>query len=259
MNQIAIIFPKDGWILQNMGEQLVARIPGAVTFRHDDPTIWVDGGPLDQPGQVNYFINYAVMKRSTAGIDVALFTHPEEQGQLAGLFWKIAQQVDMPICMTEKYVEKLLVRGIKSTYIIPGVDPKFTPKLYLAFIGRYGSYGARKGSDLIDRISRLPYVEIIATQGQVSAENLPSIYQYVDYTLVASRYEGGPLCLLESLACGRKVIMPKDVGLACHFSEQIIPYEVGNYESLKAVVDKLFEKKASLSRGGSTLYLGCMG
>ncbi len=248
MNDVAIIFPNDNWILQRMGEQLLARIPNAKKFYHDDPVLWIKDGPLDRFGQINYFINYAVFKRPTTGIDVALFTHPEPQGFFADLFWKTAAQVDMPVCMTKKYVDELWDRGIASTYIIPGIDPQFGPKLHLAFIGRYNDQNtARKGADLIQRLSCLPYVEIFATQGQLSADQLPSVYQYADYTIVTSRYEGGPMCLLESLACGRKVIIPYDVGLAGHFLDHIIPYEAGNYESLKAVIDTLYAEKLRLA------------
>ena len=242
MQHIVIVYPKDNWILQRLGDEIIKRHPDIKWFSHADPDIW-HSGVLDQPGQINYFINYAVMKRKTAGIDVGFFTHPEPDGD----FYQKAGIVDLAICMSEKYTLDLKSRGIPVVQIAPGIDPAYTPKLRMAVVGSL-AYGFRKGSDLLDAVEKLPYTDLVITNGSFKQEDLPDLYRSVDYTLITSRYEGGPLCLLESLACGKKVICPLDVGYAAEFKDYIITYRNGDINSLINVLTDLYQQKLALSR-----------
>ena len=242
MRDIVIVYPNDNWILQRLGDEIIRRQPHIRRFGHADPTIW-HSGVLDHPGQINYFINYAVMQRTTGGIDIGYFTHPEPDGE----FYKKAKLVDLAICQSEKYTQDLRGRGIPVVHISPGVDPGYTPRLRLAVVGSL-AYGFRKGSDLLAAVERLPYVDLVVTNGNYRQEELPELYHSVDYTLITSRYEGGPMCLLESLACGKKVICPLDVGYAAEFRDRIIPYRNGDINSLIDVLTGLYHEKLQVSR-----------
>lgn len=242
MREIVIVYPKDNWILQRLGDEIIERWPEIKRFGHADPGIW-QSGILDKPGQINYFINYAVMKRKTNGIDIGFFTHPEPDGE----FYTKAKLVDLAISMSEKYTQDLRKRGTPVVKISPGVDPAYTPKLRMAVVGSL-AYGFRKGSDLLTAVQGLPYTELVVTNGNYKQKDLPRLYQSVDYTLITSRYEGGPMCLLESLACGKKVICPLDVGYAAEFKDFIIPYQNGDINSLIDVLTKLYHQKLEIAR-----------
>ena len=242
MQDIVIVYPKDNWILQRLGDEIVKRQPEIKWFSHADPQIW-HSGVLDHPGQINYFINYAVMKRKTTGIDIGFFTHPEPDGE----FYHKAKLVDLSICMSEKYTLDLKSRGIPVVHISPGMDPVYTPKLRMAVVGSL-AYGFRKGSDLLAAVKNLPYTDLVITNGAYKQEDLPDLYRSVDYTLITSRYEGGPMCLLESLACGKKVICPLDVGYAAEFKDFIIPYRNGDINSLIDVLTDLYRQKLETAR-----------
>ena len=242
MREIAIIYPKDNWILQRLGDEIIRRQPEIKRYSHADPSIW-HSGVLDIPGQINYYINYAVMKRKTAGFDIGFFTHPEPDGE----FYTKAKLADLAICMCEKYTRDLRKRGTPVVQISPGVDPAYRPKLRMAVVGSL-SYGFRKGSDLLAAVEGLPYVDLVITNGKYKREDLPQLYHSVDYTLITSRYEGGPMCLLESLACGKKVICPPDVGYAAEFKDFIIPYRNGDINSLIDVLTQLYHQKLEISR-----------
>lgn len=96
--------------------------------------------------------------------------------------------------------------------------------MVLGFVGRFSTYGFRKGADLLQQVNDLDFVELAVTDGDVAQDALPAFYRSLDYILVTSRYEGGPMCLLEGLACGKKIICPLDIGFADMFTEGVIPY-----------------------------------
>lgn len=241
---IAIVYPKDSWILQRMGETLLERIPEAQGIPHDTPHLWKPGGILDTgPQLVNYYINYAVFRRKTPKLDTAWFTHPEQNG----LFWEIGQKIDLALCNCDQYRDALRRMGTRAETVIPGVDPSFSPKLVLGFVGRFYDYEMRKGIDLLQKVNELDFVDLHLTDGKLSPEELPSFYRKLDYVLVTSRYEGGPMCLLEGLACGKKVICPPNIGFADRFSAGIIPYKCGDAQSLCSVLQSLYEEKMRLA------------
>jgi glycosyltransferase involved in cell wall biosynthesis len=105
----------------------------------------------------------------------------------------------------------------------------------------------RKGIDLLRQVADLDYVELMITDGRLSSGELPAFYRKLDYVLITSRYEGGPMSLLEGLACGKKVICPGDVGLAEQFPDGIVSYVNGDIVSLKEILQNLFDEKQRLS------------
>ena len=241
---IAVIYPKDGWILQRMAEELLNRLPESIGIPNDSPGIWVPRSILDTgPQQINYFINYAVAKRTTAKLDAAWFTHPEDDG----LFWQVGRHMNLAVCNCERYRQMLADKGVRASTIIPGIDAAFNPKLVLGFVGRFSTYGFRKGADLLQQVNDLDFVELAVTDGDVAQDALPAFYRSLDYILVTSRYEGGPMCLLEGLACGKKIICPLDIGFADMFTEGVIPYAKGNFASLRKVLVDLYKEKLRIS------------
>ena len=72
---------------------------------------------------------------------------------------------------------------------------------------------------------------------------LAGFYRDMDYILVPSLYEGGPMCVVEALACGREVVS-SSVGWVDEFPH--IGFENGNVADLRRVLLELIDKKREL-------------
>jgi predicted SAM-dependent methyltransferase len=237
---INIIYPKDGWILQSMAEKLLCGIPKSIGINRSDLNEENFSELLENDNvKVNYYINYALFRRKTKKIDCAWFTHPEHDGR----FFSVGNKVDFAISNSEKYRRELSSYGVKSCTVIPGVSPNFRPRLVVGFVGRFSSYGHRKGQDLLSIVSKVDWIDLRLTNGAVEHEALPSFFSSVDCVLISSRYEGGPMCLLEGLACGKPIVCPPDIGLAEFFLEQLAPYKNGDSDSLIRTLWHLYQPK----------------
>src|SRR5437870_1631550 len=75
----------------------------------------------------------------------------------------------------------------------------------------------RKGGRLVELLRTLPFVEVQATAGRVPEAQLRDFYQRLDYVLIPSLVEGGPMSLLEGLSMGKPVIAPENVGMVPEF------------------------------------------
>ena len=244
--KINLIYPNDGWILQKLGDQLNSRLKNATHYLPNSD-FWDNRQIVDDINSINYFIHYNYMRRPTAGKNLAWFTHPEEVGFQAGRFWEVAKLVDFAICNTEKYAKVIRRMNVPAKEIVPGIDEDYNCKLKLGVIGRIYTHIDRKGKAVIEKLRKKEKVDLLLTNGKIARENLPKFYQYCDYILITSTIEGGPMSLLEALACGKKVIAPKDVGLSYKFEHEIIPYEANNYSELSAIIDDLIIAKEQFS------------
>jgi hypothetical protein len=113
-------------------------------------------------------------------------------------------------------------------------DPQFHKgPLILGVVGREYP-GNRKGTEALAEIRRLPGVEVRFTGGRLPFARLPEFYKSIDYLLVLSRNEGGPLPVLEALAMGKPVIAP-DVGWC--WEHPVIRYHT--IDELKGILTKL--------------------
>ena len=68
----------------------------------------------------------------------------------------------------------------------------------------------------MDRISKIKGVNIRLTGGNLSELELLEFYNSIDYLLVISKVEGGPVPVLESFLLNKPVIAP-DVGWCWDF------------------------------------------
>jgi glycosyltransferase involved in cell wall biosynthesis len=71
---------------------------------------------------------------------------------------------------------------------------------------------------LLRSVAELPYVELLSTEGKLSDQEIPAFYQRIDFVLITSSIEGGPLCFQEGLASGKEIITT-DVGMVSEFRD----------------------------------------
>lgn len=242
---INVLVADKGWILERYAKELKKRL-NYVTV----------GDSSNKRYDLTYFINYGIVKNTNSSYTAALFTHIEESLPAnKQLFYETAKKVDICISLSQKYAN-ILRKINKSTFVIPhGTDPKYyQPKLILGFVGRFYDYTDRKGKILLDALSKLDYVEIKYATGEIKNKDLPDkFYNGIDYTIITSKYEGGPMCLIESLAVGKEVIAPKDIGMVSEFHRGIYHYKNSDIVSLKKTIDRLYQRKLMLHRQVSHL------
>jgi hypothetical protein len=170
-----IIYPEDGWILKRAGEELKGV-----------------------RGNLTYYINYAIYE-DTPGITGAFFTHLEPQWQKK--FDEVASKVDFAVCLNKHIKQYLIDKGVKRVEIIQhGYDPRLKKEIVFGFCGREYKSG-RKATEL------LPKKTI-----KFGYNDAPEIYKKIDYLLIPSRIEGGPVPLIDAISAGVPVIAREGVG-----------------------------------------------
>ncbi len=207
---------------------------------------WSVGG-LDTSADINYFVTYqsfinidVSQLKESKSLSAGFFTHPEGPE-----FFNIAKKMQIKISMAERYSTLINAYTIK-----PGVDSIFKPKLLLGVVGRSYPSG-RKGENLLTSIEKLPYIEIqkFSTErikkDSEYLENLRNFYYRIDALLITSSVEGGPIPAIEALACGTKVIAPNKLGNIENLPISL--YENSNVESLKQLLQSLYQKKFETS------------
>lgn len=244
--KLNIICPKDGWIIEKMGLQIHKNLRGSTLYYANHPNLFQKGGPLDEEDAINYYLTYILFKGKRRGIDAALFTHIEEDPHnkhIADYFINAARAVDLAIFMAPKYENQCKDITQRSATIIPGFDEKYKLTLNLGIVGREYDYTSRKNPELARKLSSIDWLNIEYTKGEIPEEKLPEFYNRQDYTLVLSKVEGGPMCVLESLAMGKEVIFPRGVGFGELFYEGLHMYEKDDSDSLMMLLGRLYLQK----------------
>ncbi|MEO1147900.1 MAG: glycosyltransferase [Cyanobacteria bacterium J06638_22] len=238
---VHIALADSGWILEKLASQIAVGTAG-ITY-----------GLGPRPGAaIQYYMNYSARRARVSPVEIAFFTHAEEDQDARARFFEVAHGVDRCVCMSQLYADLLRNDEIANIdIIVPGVDfEMFRPKLQLGVVGRTYKTG-RKGEDVVRQLMDLDFVDWHFTgdgwplPGSHPTESkLPDFYRSMDYIVVPSLYEGGPMCVLEALACGTPVIAPP-VGWVKDYPH--IEYPIGDVASLRQLLRKLFQQKADLA------------
>jgi glycosyltransferase involved in cell wall biosynthesis len=239
---VHIVISDQGWILERYANEIAKRIP-SVTY---------DIKP-NREASIQYYVTYNVRRERVSSIEIALFTHLETAEPVRKKFFSVAHEVDRCVCMSEFYKTVLADDGVRDIEVInPGVDlDLYRVGLKIGVVGRAYNTG-RKGEHLIAEVMNIPEIEWHFTGSgwpgpalELTESEMPNFYRSMDYILVASLYEGGPMCVPEALACGTPVIAPP-VGWVPQLPH--IEFELGNAESLRAVLLQLVASKNELRR-----------
>lgn len=238
--KVRIITEKPGWIMHRKAEEISKKSTTLdVVINEDMPD-----------ADIHYYINYGFFnKRPSSGLVVGNFTHFDKDA-LGNKFQTTAEVMDYCFSVSEKTTEELVNFGIpksKITTILVGADKRFKPKLTLGLVGRPYK-GGRKGEHLVQQLSEntelMKKVDLVALNDEwnvktVKFEDNATFYNMVDFLLVPSLIEGGPVPFMEALACGTVSIAP-EIGVIPEFTH--ITYEKGNIDSLTAVINELADE-----------------
>ncbi|WP_312062043.1 glycosyltransferase [Pantoea septica] len=243
MKQIVHIKISDrGWILEKLAKEITNRLPYVSYGLESDPS-----------AKIQYYMTYGCRKERVSPVEVALFTHKENVPSAAEKFDAVAGDVDFCIAQslrTEEILSQLNCKKYKT--ISPGVDlERFNPKVRIGVVGRTYHTG-RKGESLVAQVMDIPEIEWHFTgEGwpgpaqHIPEGALPEFYRSLDYILVPALIEGGPMCVLEALASGCKVIA-SPVGWVPQFPH--IEFKLGDAADLRRVLLEAVEEKLKLRR-----------
>jgi len=247
--KVNVVTEPKGWVLYHWAEELEKRLP-YVTIN----------APLGSC-PVNYFIPYYLMEKSPGTLAIAFFTHCEEgederSQESRQRFFEVSKAADFCVCQNQKYAALLAQSGVEGVEVItPGVDLSiFKPKLRLGWVGRT-YWSGRKNEHFLKRLEELDWIDLRykadpqhwSVIGEQEGERLAEFYRDLDYVLITSNAEGGPMSVIEGMACGIPVIMPEGVGLSGHFEQGIVTFEKNNFDALMALLQRLWEDKKRLS------------
>ncbi len=241
MIPVHVVLSDRNWILERLAVELGKRLEYVTYSMNPEPR-----------AGIQYYVTYSTYRGRVSKQEMALFTHYEEFAASAAVkFKEVAHAVEHCVCISPRYADMLHGWGIEqATVISPGIDlERFTPKIHIGVVGRTYKTG-RKGEALVAQVMDIPEIVWHFTgEGWpgpsefVSDEQLPDFYNRLDYLLVPSFYEGGPMPVLEALACGRPVIAPP-VGWTPDFPH--IEYETGNASDLRRVLTEIIAERMRL-------------
>ena len=192
--------PPKGWVLRMMAERWAEYLPNC-TITSMIP---------NQNSDINFYVNWDIFSKST-NIDVGWFTHKDPDNISAQRFDAKALAMDYCICPSIKTLE--LLPKSKSCVLKHGIGKQYKNiknKISFGIVGTEKPSG-RKQFNIVPELKKIPNCEFSITNGTLTDEQMPDFYNNIDYLLILSNNEGGPVPVLEAFATGKPVIAP-DVG-----------------------------------------------
>jgi len=197
---------------------------------------------IDNPDcDIEYFLPYTCAKSSKAKIKVGFFTHLETGSsdfckKKKRKFIEVVEYCDYHICMNSTTQKDLFKRKKNAHVIKPG--SRFKKDLVFGVCGKVHTQSGRKGEAFVEQL--MGEYKFLAwgkgwpceihSQKQSELENF---YNKIDYLVVTSTCEGGPVPVVEALSMGVPVIAP-DVGWCWEYP--VVKYKKGDVRDLRQVL-----------------------
>ena len=229
---------KGHWILERLAKELT-KIPGVELNASGWPPRSVTKHDVTYclPGK-----NIRHFPAQPNGVRVGFFTHGTERTRA---YW---DRFQICLAMNKRMASLLRELGAKDVRVIrPGTDQPIQPIVFGVNARSVEGRGPkpRKGLDLVAKAVQAGYHFVGCSPDPQSAWPCPithktdgreDFYRSIDYLVVTSRDEGGPMVVPEAIAHRVPVIAP-DVGWCWEFP--VIRYEHGDWRSLNRVLKAL--------------------
>jgi len=212
---------------------------------------WTIGETPDPSAEGNIFIPYLMWQGFDKTPCYGWFTHYDKGNPKKAALWGGAAASMVSASQAPLYMDSL----DDSVWIPGAVDLEhFTVRrrrkkddLLVGVCGMVYS-GGRKGESLI---KNLEYNVIASGQGWPCPckwrdwDAMPGFYNSLDVFLCTSTVEGGPLPVLEALACGIPVVIPRHVGMLDELPDMpgIVRYDVDINKAIKEALSKRVVRK----------------
>lgn len=252
--KINIVTVNSGWILQKISERIAAASPDVfqISLR-----------PVGD-ADANFYIDMLNCYRGKSPIfDIGFFTHLHEDSTSSMQNHWLSLDHIVHMCTRYKKAFQQFYPAEKMSVLYPGeVSEQFPIKKPLIGVFQRGFHEG-KGFDFMksiaqyDILKNFKFLFVGSDWGEVSDifnnnsietrchENedystYPSLYGKVDYVLIPSLWEGGPMSLIEAYATGTPIIS-SDVGWIHTDFEADYLYEAGNEQQLCETLEKIYE------------------
>jgi len=212
---------------------------------------WTLGKEPDPSAELNVFFPYLEWRKTKwdKTPTIGWFTHREDTVPAKARIWdETAPMVDVRVTSALKYARDLDRYGRTYCASLPVDCDKFVigdrPDNERPVIGVAGYVypGGRKGQGMVARLAQeYPEWDVVASGEGWPIEtvkhdwaDMPCYYQGLDVFLCTSLIEGGPVTVLEALACGVPVVVPWGVGHCddLDYMPGIYRYPMGAYEEM---------------------------
>lgn len=193
-----------------------------------------NGWTINESGaDIDYCVPYLMYKHATSNFKVPLFTHKERDMPEKVRAWdEISSSVIHSVSLSENTKNELPIDIQSFSQVIRLASDLFNPIMFGA-VGKDHNSG-RKNFAWIPEL-RKEFSVLYRSFGENQKER-EEFYNKIDYLIVTSSIEGGPVPVLDAIAMGVPVIAP-DVGFCWEFP--CIKYEKNNFKSLRDVMIKL--------------------
>ena len=226
MPKINILTERDSWICRRSAEEL-------------KPLGWTINEPEGQ-ADVDYYLPYTLWQAPGHNLQVAYFTHLEvgvdhNCRKKAKKFFVCNDSIDKRIAISQKTASLLKPKNADAVIMMAS---QFSKQITFGVCGKVHKSG-RKNERFIEQLVLAGYDVCYYGSGWAGREyqgSLEQFYRDIDYLIIPSSIEGGPVPVLEALSLGCAVIAP-DVGWCFEFG--VIPYRLGCYSDLERVVKSL--------------------
>ena len=251
---INIVTVRSGWILQKIAQRIFDELTKLCdcTITHEpDPT-----------ADINFYVDVGnCYTRKTGGIDIGLFTHLDlDSVEALNASWLSLDHI-FHMCKRYYNVFKDWYPASKMDVVFPGeISEGFAlKKPCLGIFQRGGFVG--KGEVFMQELSEQPIASnfsflfvgsgwepAVARLGHkgISVDNItdedyekyPDLYNKIDYLLVPSLWEGGPMSIIEASAKGIPIISSNVGWVGTDFIVDYI-YEPNNMKQLTNILEDI--------------------
>jgi hypothetical protein len=258
--KINIVTVNSGWILQNIAKRIAAGMAGKVDVN-------VSHSPAHKSN--NFYVDITNCYRGrSGGTDIGLFTHVDENEMVnvPDLWFQLDHIIHMSRNSFEQFCCDRRLEKYKTpmTYTMPGeIPPGFEyqkPTIGIFQRGKYEGKGfflmeSVVKSDIVSNFNWVfigndwdPIVSSLKRKTSVTylqdnyleyPKDYLKYYSTIDYLLVPSKWEGGPMSLIEAAALGKQIIAP-----CVGWAHREIPVD---YYFIGGIVDSLLEVFRTIS------------